>query len=64
MQDKFKVTISVGGRFHAFNLAHQLTKRGHLQNLITSYPKFETVKYGVPKSKIDSILIKEILERG
>lgn len=59
-----KVTISVGGRFHAFYLANQLQKRGHLQKLITSYPKFETVKYGIPKKKINSIIIKEILQRG
>ena len=59
-----KVIISVGGRFHAFYLAQQLLKRGYLDKLITSYPKFETVKYGIPKGKIESILIKEILQRG
>ena len=59
-----KITISVGGRFHAFNLAQQLFKRGHLQKLITSYPKFEVAKYGIPKEKIKSIIIKEIIERG
>ncbi|MCX5892042.1 MAG: glycosyltransferase family 4 protein [Deltaproteobacteria bacterium] len=36
-----KVTISVMGRFHAFYLAHELQRRGHLERLITSYPKFE-----------------------
>ncbi len=59
-----KITISVGGRFHAFNLAQQLLKHGHLQSLITSYPKFEVAKYGIPKEKIKSIIIKEIIERG
>ena len=59
-----KVIVSVGGRFHAFNLAQQLEKRGFLQKLITSYPKFETVKYGIPKNKIKSILIKEVIDRG
>jgi len=34
-----KITIQVGGRFHAFNLAYQLERRGYLQKLITSYPK-------------------------
>ena len=56
-----KITISVGGRFHAFNLAQQLFKRGHLERLITSYPKFETVKYGIPREKIRSVLFKEIV---
>ncbi|MEK7144171.1 MAG: glycosyltransferase family 4 protein [Patescibacteria group bacterium] len=59
-----EIIVSVGGRFHAFNLAQQLQKRGLLQKLITSYPKFEVKKYGIPPQKIGSVLIKEILERG
>lgn len=59
-----RVTISVGGRFHAFNLAQQLFKRGFLQRLITSYPKFEVKKYGLPKDRVKSVVIKEILERS
>lgn len=59
-----KIVIQVGGKFHAFNLAYQLEKRGYLQKIITSYPKFETTKYGIPKNKINSILIKEFLHRG
>jgi hypothetical protein len=47
-----KATISVGGRFHAFYLAQQLLKRGYLNKLITSYPKFEVIKYGIPKDKV------------
>ncbi len=59
-----QVIVSVGGRFHAFNLAQQLLKSDCLKLLITSYPKFEVAKYGIPKEKIKSIIIKEILERG
>lgn len=59
-----KITISVGGRFHAFDLAQQLLKRDYLERLITSYPKFEVKKYGIPKDKTCSIFIKEILYRG
>ncbi|MBI5401669.1 glycosyltransferase family 4 protein [Candidatus Wolfebacteria bacterium] len=59
-----KIIVSVGGRFHAFNLSQQLFKRGYLEQLITSYPKFEVVKYGIPKNKVNSVLIKEIIERG
>lgn len=58
-----KVTISVGGRFWTFYLAQQLFKMGYLKRLITSYPKFEVKKYGVPLEKVDSIIIKEILLR-
>ena len=35
-----KVSIIVGGRFHAFNLAEQLSLNKNLNQLITSYPKF------------------------
>lgn len=59
-----KITVSVGGRFHIFNLAQQLFKRGYLSRFITSYPKFEVVKYGIPRQLTRSILIKEIIERG
>jgi len=59
-----KVSISVPGRFWLFNLARQLIKKGYLNQLITSYPKFEVVKYGIPKNKVDSVIIKEILTRG
>ena len=59
-----KVIISVGGRFHSFNLAQQLLKRDYLKKLITSYPKFEVVKYGIPKEKVKTVVLKEILERG
>jgi len=59
-----KIIISVGGRFHAFNLATQLYKIGVLAGLITSHPTSEAIKFGVPKKLVKSILIKEILERG
>ncbi len=61
---KLKIILSVGGRFHFFNLAHELYKHGYLERLITSYPKFEAVKYGIPRDRIKSILIKEILYRS
>jgi glycosyltransferase involved in cell wall biosynthesis len=59
-----KVTVSVGGRFHAFYLAAELEKRHYLQRLITSYPRYLASRFGVPKSAIRSVVIKEILERG
>jgi glycosyltransferase involved in cell wall biosynthesis len=58
-----RVSISVPGRFHLFNLAGELEKRGYLAELITSYPKFAAEKYGVPRDKTKSVLSKEILER-
>ncbi|MEM5830907.1 MAG: glycosyltransferase family 4 protein [Candidatus Aenigmatarchaeota archaeon] len=59
-----KTTISVGGRFHSFNLAQELLKRDALNFIITSYPKFITRKWNLPDNKVKSVFIKEILERG
>ena len=59
-----KVSVSVMGRFHAFDLASQLEKRGHLHQLITSYPKFEVKKRGIPRRRTTSILSSELLQRG
>jgi len=59
-----QVIISVGGRFHAFNLAQQLLKRNALKFIITSYPKFITKKWNLPDNKVKPVFIKEILERG
>ncbi|MBV9866501.1 MAG: glycosyltransferase family 4 protein [Abitibacteriaceae bacterium] len=59
-----KVTVSVFGRFHAFDLAHQLEKRGVLQQLITTYPKREVFKYGIPPTKVNSLLTHELVARG
>lgn len=58
------VTVSVYGRFHAFYLAYQLYARGYLQRLITSYPKFEVEKYGIPRDSIYSLILNEFLKRG
>jgi glycosyltransferase involved in cell wall biosynthesis len=59
-----KITISVLGRFHLFNLAKQLQDHNCLARLITSYPKFEAAKYGINPAKVDSLLIHEIHNRG
>jgi glycosyltransferase involved in cell wall biosynthesis len=59
-----KVIISVGGRFHAFNLAQELLGRDALKFIITSYPKFITKKWDLPNNKVKSVFIKEILERA
>lgn len=59
-----KVSISVGGRFHAFDLAKQLNHQGHLSRLITSYPKFKAREWGLKNDQITSILSHELLNRG
>jgi glycosyltransferase involved in cell wall biosynthesis len=59
-----QVTISVGGRFHAFDLAQQLQKRGFLQSLITSYPKFKASDWGIARNKVETVLSHEVLSRA
>ena len=59
-----KITLSVLGRFWFFYLAKQLQDQELLARLITSYPKFEAVKYGINRENIDSLLIHEIHNRG
>ena len=56
-----KVSIIVGGKFHAFNLAEQINKNYSLNQIITSYPKYKLKKYGINRNKITSIILKEIL---
>jgi glycosyltransferase involved in cell wall biosynthesis len=58
-----KVTVSVSGRFHAFNLALQLQKRNYLYKLISTYPNFEITKYGIDNRLIYSLWQLEILSR-
>ena len=59
-----KVTISLMGRFWAFYLARELQNHGNLERLITSYPVFETVKYGIDRERIRSLVIHEIFNRA
>lgn len=59
-----RVSVSVGGKFHLFDLAQQLERAGCLEQLITSYPKFSVESYGIPKSKVRSIIFKEVFQRG
>ena len=58
-----KINIIVGGKFHAFNLAKQINKRGHLNKIITSYPSYKLEEYGIKKKDIQSYFLKEILSR-
>jgi glycosyltransferase involved in cell wall biosynthesis len=59
-----KVTVSVCGRFHAFNLAQQLQKKGYLHRLISTYPSFAITKFGIDKNFIHSIGYLEVISRG
>ena len=60
-----KVTIIVGGRFHAFNLAEQLHKSNFLKQLVTSQPKYYISKnFNIESKFVKSLIIKEVLHRS
>ncbi len=59
------ISIIVGGRFHAFDLARELNNNNHLCQLISTYPKFFIKKnYNINKEKVESIYLKEIVQRS
>ena len=59
-----KISISVPGRFHAFELARELQRHGVLHCLVTSQPAFKVTPFGIEKIYIKSIISKEIIVRG
>jgi glycosyltransferase involved in cell wall biosynthesis len=54
----------VKSRFHAFDLAGELERRGHLHQLITTYPKYFAARWGIPRARISSVLSTELLGRA
>jgi len=58
-----KVTVSVLGRFHAFNLAQQLQQKNLLHQLISTYPPFAIKRWGIDNDLIRSIWHLELLSR-
>lgn len=61
---EMKVSIVVGGRWHAIELARELHKVGLLHRLITNYPKFKTRRWGVPDYKVVSIPLTLVLNKA
>ena len=59
-----KFTIFIRGRGWAFQLANSLNKKDNLDYIVTSYPKFITQKYKIPKNKVKSVFILEIIVRS
>jgi glycosyltransferase involved in cell wall biosynthesis len=55
-----KVTISVHGRYHAFELAKGLHQRKHLDQLLTTYPRFIARKFVGPNALIKSAAVLEL----
>jgi glycosyltransferase involved in cell wall biosynthesis len=49
-----KVALSTIGKFHTFDLARELQKRGCFSEIFTGYPAFKLRNEGLPPSKIKS----------
>ena len=58
-----KVSISILGRFHFFDLAKQLEKKSHLKQLITSFPSFKVREWEVAQGRITSLFVIEVVRR-
>jgi starch synthase len=50
-----RVSIVVGGRWHAFDLAANLHRHRALHRLITNYPQFATRRWGIPDDRVVSL---------
>ena len=67
-----KVTISCGGKFHAFHLAEQLDKKGYLHKLITPFysrnrgwlPEFRKDKELIDPTRVITNILPEIIGKG
>jgi glycosyltransferase involved in cell wall biosynthesis len=59
----YKIAIIVHGRFDAFDLARELTQRGHDVTLFTNYPAYAAARFGVPKQKVVSFLSHGVSSR-
>jgi glycosyltransferase involved in cell wall biosynthesis len=58
-----KVTVSVHGRYHGFDLAKGLNQRGYLDQLLTTYPKFMARKFIGTDASIKSFSMLELRRR-
>jgi glycosyltransferase involved in cell wall biosynthesis len=57
------VTIVVQGRWHAFDLCRELTRRKFSFRLITTYPKFVTRKWGISDEAVSSLPLHLLLSK-
>jgi glycosyltransferase involved in cell wall biosynthesis len=59
-----KIAIVVHGRFQAFDMARELTRRGHEVTLFTSYPEFVVRRFDVGGSRVHSFAPFGIAAKG
>ena len=59
-----KVTLSTWQKFHFFHLARQMEKRGWLQEIFSTYPRFALRNEGIPQTKIHPFSLIETFVLG
>ena len=59
-----KIAIVVHGRFHAFDLARALLKRGHEVTVFTNYPGWAAARFGIPANRVRSFTLHGVLTRA
>jgi starch synthase len=47
-----RVVLSTIGKFHTFDLARQMERRGSLAAIVSGYPRFKLKNEGLPKDKV------------
>lgn len=55
-----RVAMSALGWFHAFNLDQRSQKRDAIAQLLTRYPKFKAVEYGVTSEKVSLFVLHSV----
>ncbi|MDX2152587.1 MAG: glycosyltransferase family 4 protein [Bryobacteraceae bacterium] len=58
-----KIAIVVHGRFHAFDLAAALLRRGNDVTVFTNYPASVARKFGLPAENVRSFVLEGVLTR-
>src|SRR5919106_5604767 len=58
-----KIAIVVHGRFHAFDLARALLRRGHEVTLFTNYPKWAVERFGISRERVQGFWFHGVLSR-
>ena len=59
-----KVAVAVHGRFHGFDLADQLRRKGRLAGVFTTYPDFAVRRFLPPEGTVRTCPWLELIRRG
>lgn len=61
---KLKIAIVTHGRFHAFDLARALLRRGHDVTLFTNYPRWAVKRFDFPGNRVRSCWPHGVISRA